>query len=476
MNEETWHAARLIPTSGIHGADEQERRATSALLAVLSAVKEFGRVVTQPLGALSGNLETYIEVPFDLDGHRVIPDGLIRVRRGQKSWTALVEVKTGSNSLDRQQLETYLDVARERGFHAVLTISNEIPTVPGTHPTQVDKRKLKRVALHHRSWTSILTDAVMQKVHRGVSDPDQAWILGELIRYLEHPRSGAMEFEDMGQSWVPVRDAVIAGTLRANDKSATDVANRWDQLLRYACLRLGRQLGVEVQPALSRKDIAEPATRVQRLVSGLAADGVLEGGLKIPHTASPITLTADLRAGRVMSSVDVDAPAEGRQLTRVNWLMRQLRDAPAELRIDAFLARARGAGTSGLLRDLREHPEGLVEDPKRDISRFRIIASANMGTKRGHGRGSFVGSVLELIDRFYGDVVQNIKPWAAPPPRLRQAEPVEEQPGVSSALVSTSISSQDGPEPVEDTHTATADDPAPDAEPSDAEPSDAERT
>ena len=32
MAEETWHLARLIPTSGINGADEQERRATSALL------------------------------------------------------------------------------------------------------------------------------------------------------------------------------------------------------------------------------------------------------------------------------------------------------------------------------------------------------------------------------------------------------------------------------------------------------------
>jgi hypothetical protein len=45
MAEESWHEARLIPTSGINGADEQERRATSALLAVVSAVREFGRAL-----------------------------------------------------------------------------------------------------------------------------------------------------------------------------------------------------------------------------------------------------------------------------------------------------------------------------------------------------------------------------------------------------------------------------------------------
>ena len=39
MTEEAWHEARLIPTSGISGAEEQERRATSALLAVMGIVE-----------------------------------------------------------------------------------------------------------------------------------------------------------------------------------------------------------------------------------------------------------------------------------------------------------------------------------------------------------------------------------------------------------------------------------------------------
>ena len=50
MTEPAWQQARLIPTSGINGAQEQERRATSALLAVMSAVKEYGRTVTKGLG------------------------------------------------------------------------------------------------------------------------------------------------------------------------------------------------------------------------------------------------------------------------------------------------------------------------------------------------------------------------------------------------------------------------------------------
>jgi hypothetical protein len=52
------------------------------------------------------------------------PDGLLRARRGQKQWTALVEVKTGVNELGTEQLEAYLDIAREQEFDAVITIGS----------------------------------------------------------------------------------------------------------------------------------------------------------------------------------------------------------------------------------------------------------------------------------------------------------------------------------------------------------------
>jgi len=447
VGEETWNAARLIPTSGISGAEEQERRATSALLAVLSAVREFGHTVTARLGAPRGTIETFIEVPFSVGDERVYPDGLIRITRGKVSWVCLVEVKTGSNALERAQLESYLDVAREQGFNALLTISNQIAPAAGTHPTAVDKRKIKRVVLHHLSWTQVLTDAVMQKVHRGVADPDQAWILGELIRYLEHERSGAMEFEDMGPHWVTVRDAVVAGTLRPSDKAAGEVASRWDQLIRFACLRLGRRLGVEVQPALSRKHAVDPDLRLESLATGLSQRGSLEGGLRIPNAIGPLTVLADLRAARISISVEIDAPRQGRPQTRINWLVRQLKDAPEGLRIDCFAVHGRGTSTSELLRDVRADPKVLVSDPKRELRSFRLTLSAPMGSKRGQGRGSFLGSVLDLVDTFYESTVQTMKPWAAAPPKLRQEQPDPRPAGVPGQLVSTSLSSQDGAEP-----------------------------
>ncbi len=333
----SWESARLIPVYGIRNAEEQERRATSALLAVLSAVDEFGIAFTKPFGSLKARCEAYIEVPFELsDGKAVRPDGLIRTTRGKRSWTALIEVKTGSNELGRDQIETYLDLAKEQGFDCVITISNQIARIPGEHPVEVDKRKLRKTALHHLSWSRVLTEAVLQKSYRGIADPDQAWILSELIRYLEHPNAGAVDFSDMGEHWVGVRDAVKNGTLRHSDKTAFEVAGKWEELVSFAALRLGRQLGADVQEVLCAKERHDISLRIANIVDAMVAQGIMPGAIRIPNAISDIAIKADLRAQQIVASVSLDAPREGRTTTRIHWLLRQLKSSSSEIRLDSW--------------------------------------------------------------------------------------------------------------------------------------------
>jgi hypothetical protein len=196
VSEDSWRQARLIPTSGISDADEQERRAASALLAVLAAVREFGRAITQPLGAPAGPIETFIEVPFSTGGRKCFVDGLIRVRRGQRTWTALVEVKTGSNVLDAAQLETYLAIAREQDFDVVLTIGNEISTLTGAAGP---------VGLHHSSWSHLLAEAVMQR--------EQCW--STRVRGHWNSRPWVRPGSRSGGPWCPARwHRTTAGSAR----------------------------------------------------------------------------------------------------------------------------------------------------------------------------------------------------------------------------------------------------------------------
>jgi hypothetical protein len=445
--DKPWERARLIPVSGISGPDEQERRGVSALLAVVNSVREFGRAITGPLGAPAGGVTAFIEVPFTSGEKNLRPDGVLQVKRGTATWTALVEVKTGTNELRTAQVESYLDVAREQGFNAVVTISNQLVGAPGEHPVTVDKRKLRNVSLHHLSWSQIRTEALVEQANKSVSDPDQAWILAEFIRYLEHPRSGAAEFDDMGPSWVTVREAARAGTLQAADKGAVDVVRRFGHLVSFAAMLLSRELGVEVRPALSRADVKEPGKRVQAAAAALAETGILSGGLRVPNAAATIEITADLRSSRIRSAITVDAPAAGKSLTRLNWLLRQLRDTPGSVYIEAIAVRQRGMGPVKTIAQVRETPRLLVEDPKRDLRAFTVSLSANAGTKRGKGRGSFVLSVLDTVDSFYADVVQHIKPWTPPPVKVPDDEPPrdddQDTPGHATHLAAPSTPNGD---------------------------------
>ena len=52
--EQDWVPARLIPAAGIRGQEEQETRATSALLAVLPAVPDFGQALARGHGRAEG--------------------------------------------------------------------------------------------------------------------------------------------------------------------------------------------------------------------------------------------------------------------------------------------------------------------------------------------------------------------------------------------------------------------------------------
>lgn len=423
MGEVDWERARLFPVSGIGGADEQERRAASALLAVIQSVREFGRAMTVPMGAPAGRLSAFIEVPFNDGDKKLRPDGLIQVVSGQRTWTALVEVKTGRNELIPGQIESYLDVARKRKFDALLTISNQVVAVPGVHPVPLPRAKAHAAKLHHLSWSQIRTEALMEQANKSVSDPDQAWILAEFIRYLEHPRSGAIDFDDMGPSWVQVRDRARAGTLHPQDKAAAEVADKFGGLISFAALRLSRELGINVRPMVPQAQLRDPARHLQQAVSDFAATGQLQGAVRVPGAAAPLKVTADLRAGLIHCSVTVPAPREGRPTTRVNWLVRQLKTAPGQLCIQASAAWQRGRGQARTLDEAREDPKSLVAGPEQELRSFTLSLSCNSGPARGQGRGSFVDSVIGAVDRFYTEVVQHIKPWAPAPPKIRDNDP-----------------------------------------------------
>ena len=423
--EDGWTSARLIP-AGKMRQEEQETRATSTLLAVMRAVPEFGHGLLGEFKPPRGQISTFTEVRLkDGRGKTHIPDGAIVVKRGNTRWSCLVEVKTGRVALGASQVERYLDMAREHGFRALLTISNQIRSDATSLPYEVDKRKVGKLQVRHISWWRILTEAIVQHRFRGVSDPEQAWILNELIRYLDDPRSGASGFEGMGDQWVSVRDAARHGTLRANDEGAQAVAARWEQFVEYLCLHLSQELGVDVKHLKPRGKSARE--RVADTTKDLADTGVLSRSLKVPEAVGPLMLSADLRTRLVTTSVELTAPKDRkRPRSKVNWVLRQVKDAADDLRIDVRFASTRQT-TSELLADCREDPDRLLlaDDPKRDPRAFILARSLPMGKKGGLDHGSFAAEVRKQATDFYRDLVQDLRP---PPPQAPKLPDKETEP------------------------------------------------
>ncbi len=388
----------------------------------MSAVPEFGHALLGALGAPKGKISAYVEVPLkDPSGKVHIPDGAIVVERGRTRWRCLVEVKTGDAVLRGDQVTRYVDMARTHAFDCVVTLSNAITSSIDELPYDIDGRKLRSMRVRHLSWWRVITEAVVQHRYRGIGDPDQAWILGELIAYLDHEASGASGFTDMGASWVKARDAAHNGTLRGSDPEARETCERFAQFTEYLALGLAQDLGADVSVAKPRS--STPDQRTTAAIRTLTDSGVLTGSIRVPDAIGHLDLTADLRSRRVYTSVSVRAPEEGRPATRVGWLLRQLSDAPAGLRIEVSFQGTRET-TSLLLGQARDGVDRLLSsaDPKRVPRAFVIELGRPLGTKRGRGKGTFVTDTRRQLSDFYREVVQGLAAWQPKAPRLRTDE------------------------------------------------------
>lgn len=397
-----FHRARVFPTVGTRATD-QEERATSILLAMLEVVREFGRAITGELGAPGGRIETFVEPIFTHDGAQARPDGMICVTRGNASWTALVEVKTGTRRLDVQQIETYLAVAKAKGFDAVVTISPELQADPASSPLEPSTKLLKTVRLHHLAWEEIVTAAALTLHHTGVDDRTRERLLNEFLAFATSPASGMAVFDDMGRNWVSVREAVRSRTVGARDATAAEVCENFDRLIRHVALQLSAMLGQKVQ-AVAPAEHKDAVSRVRQL----ADSGRLFGTLRLTGLVGPMIVEADLARERTSCAITVTAPKTGRPSTHVSWLLKQLEGAAPKTRLTSHHAGTRET-TSVLIEDARTDPAGLVPSDGRDIREFTITVEHRMGSKRAGSSGGFVTGTALLVNSFYDDVACRLK-------------------------------------------------------------------
>ncbi|MFI1498170.1 TerD family protein [Streptomyces platensis] len=412
---DSWQAARLFPAGSLKSDREREGRATSVLLSVMAEVPEFGRRLTAAFGAPAGRMQTFTEVALPHGDSPKRPDGVIRVERAGKLWTALVETKTNGNPLRSEQVQNYLDIAARRGYEAVITLSNDV-ALEGRPLVQVktDGRRKHKVALWHLSWAEVTYQAQTLIRHEGVGNAAHAWLLQELLHYLQHENSGCHGFQNMGPAWVPVRNGIDTETLCRGDARAVEVVESWERLIRQVCLRLGGELGQKALPVQRGRRGTDPQDRRAVLADRLCDDGRLSAELRVDGAPGVLALTADLRTGKLRTSIDVPAPEGGYPLTSAKRLIRLLAKAPADLHVETLVEG--NNGPRGTLERLRPEPADMLPKGGDLITGFRLSLFKGMGATRGSAASGFIRSVDEAVDQFYASVVAHL-----PAPERRPA-------------------------------------------------------
>ncbi|MFE5257430.1 TerD family protein [Streptomyces coelicoflavus] len=405
---DSWKEARLFPVSALKSDRDRETRATSVLLSVMAQVPEFGRRLTAAFGAPAGRMETFTEVSLPHGDTPRRPDGVVRVERAGKLWTALVETKTNGNVLKPEQVQAYADIAARRGYEAVITLSNDV-ALEGSPlvDVKIDGRRKHKVALWHLSWAEVAHQAQMLLRHEGVGNAAHAWLLQELLHYLQHENSGCHGFQNMGAAWVPVRRGIDDETLCQGDPRLLEVVESWERLIRQVCLGLGGELGHKVLPVQRAKRGADPGARRADMADRLCADGRLHAELRIEGTPGVLAITADLRTGKLRTSFDIPAPEQGYPLTWSKRLIRRLAEAPADLHVET-LVEGEGGGPRGTLERLRPEPADMLPKNGAQITGFRLSLFKGMGNSRGKTESGFIRSVDDAVQRFHSSVVTSL--------------------------------------------------------------------
>ncbi|MEU6393305.1 TerD family protein [Streptomyces sp. NPDC046939] len=404
---DAWKPARLFPVPSFKSDKEREVRATSVLLAVMEQVPEFGRRLMAGFGAPAGRMQTFTEVSMPNGDSPKRPDGVIRVERAGRLWTALLETKTNGNPLKAEQVQSYVDIAARRGYEAVITLSNDV-ALEGSPlvDVKIDGRRKHKVSLWHLSWAEVAHQAQMLIRHEGVANAAHAWLLQELLHYLQHDNSGCHGFQNMGPAWLPVRGAIDTETLCQGDARAVEVVESWERLIRQVCLRLGGELGQKALPVQRSRRGSDPQARRAAQAERLCEEGRLSAELRVDGAPGTLTITADLRTGRLRTSVDVDPPEGSYPLSSAKRLIKALAEAPADLHVETLTDG--GGGPRSTLERLRPEPGDLLPKDGATITGFRLSLFKSAGGARGNAESGFIRSVDDSVDRFYGTVVTHL--------------------------------------------------------------------
>lgn len=429
---------RLFSSASISNDQEAESRATAALLSTIKAVSEFGRAFVQLAGGPAGRIDCFTEISFH-DGTKnpsLRPDGVVLVSRGKTKWTAMVELKVASNGISQDQFDSYHDLARDQGYDAFITISNQ-PAMPnGLPPLKVHKSKARGLPVTHLSWERLLSEAQLLSWQSGVADEDQKYILDEWIRYVNDQKSRIVVSPKVGPYWGNLLTQATTEKLSSVKSDLEEFLNTWNGFLRIEAFRLRAMLGENVEVRMSRNDYNDPDSFLKRMVNETSDSCRVESALKIPKTAGDLLIVFDIKGKCTILEIHVKPPSDKTTRGQIGWMISQLKHLEVgpdqnlivDWRKKGVMSMAPISGISDVRDSLMISTAKEAVEKDNEIRLFRLQQVFKLPSKSR----DFFSSLGRSIEEFYQSTVQYIQTYSPAAPKVSEdsLQPVNPMPKI----------------------------------------------
>jgi hypothetical protein len=342
----------------------------------------------------------------------------------------MFEMKSGKSPVERAQIEAYLKVSKELKIPRLISISNQYVPIPTSYPIEVTKEK--SVDLYHFSWSYIITLAriLLFDNDLNISDPDQVNIMREVVSYLEHPEVGTRHFTQMGKYWKEAIEKIRIKSILKSDTCFDSAISDWIQEEQDITMRLSTRMGVLVSS--QKKQFNSLQTRIEAEKKSLIEKHYLESEYSIPNAVSKMRLIADFDKRSIQLIVRINVPYDKKSsFSRLNWVFSQIEKCKKKSDefkyIEPYInlqVNIKGRKENIMMKLVdSENLLPLVKDSEVisvDVEfRKDLAASFNASEK-------FIVILEKMVTDFYLVIVQNLKNWKRPAPKMVMSEQIDE--------------------------------------------------
>ena len=407
--------ARLIPI--LKTGDEMAL--TSILMSSIRLVKEFRNQIFSELRIKKGGKAFfYTEVRFmDIDEKSRLDGVILIVVSGVIQDAVFIEVKNDTDIIEEEQIIKYYKLAQDlSNVPKILTISNEFVADSSHSPVTISNQS-KKISLYHFSWTYLKTLAqlLLYNNDNNIEDDDQVEIMKEVIHYLNDTRSGVSSFSKMSGEWFDVAEHIKSQS-DITEEELIKAITSWYQEESNMTLMLSRELGV-----LVKLDVENPKTKLIKDIKKLKTEHYLSTKLKVKGAASEIKVTADFQRRTISMSVNITPPLDGGVTSRITWLKKQLEKMKDQSLLEHLYIEADIKFTKQSIKLKYSDIDKFYEHKNKDIIGFNldVIKSSDFRVTK------FVTEIEGMLKTYYQVIVQDLKTWEKPAPKLQPKKEIK---------------------------------------------------